>query len=300
MAQFKYKPDKIKYRDNITTLDETHRKIISDFERNRKSLDDKKKKLRNLQETLNTMNQPGKVTTGEAVRKKALLKEEISRLTDDIKDTEFNTSEIDYYSRIDDVLVQYYDIVGKTEHQCESKDLPLNISEKEDSTLDTLNKLNKKPRKIRKPSRKRVRARSGNVIETKSILCFFGEGASKEAISKGNDASNTDKKSVVIEKSTKNRASLFEEYVRLVNNNHVGQRAVKKKGIKICQTCQCEKTLIHSEGMYVCQSCGMAEYVVVDSDIPNFKDSTTEKPTYPYKRLNHLVEFSRRSVIFSY
>ena len=35
MATFKYKPDKIKYLNNIDTLDGTHRKIVSDFERKR-------------------------------------------------------------------------------------------------------------------------------------------------------------------------------------------------------------------------------------------------------------------------
>jgi hypothetical protein len=37
--------------------------------------------------------------------------------------------------------------------------------------------------------------------------------------------------------------------------------------------------------------CGDAESLLIESDIPNYKDSIMEKPTYPYKRGNHLAEW---------
>ena len=43
---FRYKPNRLKYRTNISTLDETHHTYMSNFENNKKSLPLKKKKIR--------------------------------------------------------------------------------------------------------------------------------------------------------------------------------------------------------------------------------------------------------------
>jgi hypothetical protein len=48
--------------------------------------------------------------------------------------------------------------------------------------------------------------------------------------------------------------------------------------------------LIQSEGIYVCQKCGKFEYIIIESEIPSHKDSMNEKPKYPYKTINHLIE----------
>ena len=73
----------------------------------------------------------------------------------------------------------------------------------------------------------------------------------------------------------------------------VDKTYVKKKSsiIKWC-TCGKEMTLIQSEGMFVCQSptCGLVDYVIIESEIPNYKESGNDKPVYPYKRVNHLIE----------
>jgi hypothetical protein len=36
--------------------------------------------------------------------------------------------------------------------------------------------------------------------------------------------------------------------------------------------------------------CGKFEYVIIESEIPSHKDSLNEKPKYPYKTINHLIE----------
>lgn len=288
MSLFKYKPDKIKYRDNITTLDETHRKIIGDFERNRRLLSTTKKKLEELQNEYTMLNdKPVGTITINDVRRKGMLKDEIFRLNEEINDAENNISEIDYYSKIDDVLLKYYDIVGKVDRGIDppNKDKPI-VSTEPESPLDTLNKLNKKSRKTRKPSRKRMR--SSKTHESKDILCFFGNASVDQ--SKSKIEPNDENKKVIVEKSNKNRATLFDEYMKLINNNYTKRTIQYAKNIKLCEKCHCEKTLIHSEGMYVCRNCGEVEYVVVESEVPNYKESTTDKPQYPYKRVNHLIE----------
>ena len=46
---------------------------------------------------------------------------------------------------------------------------------------------------------------------------------------------------------------------------------VKLSPVKMCNRCNSnvEKTLIHSEGIYVCQECGGFEYVIIESEVPS-------------------------------
>jgi hemerythrin len=47
-GQFKFKPDKIKYLTNVSTLDSSHTKIIDDINKKRNFLPKKEKKLEKL------------------------------------------------------------------------------------------------------------------------------------------------------------------------------------------------------------------------------------------------------------
>jgi hypothetical protein len=91
-----------------------------------------------------------------------------------------------------------------------------------------------------------------------------------------------------VEQTVSNRATLFDEYMSIIDKSY--NCGKKKSGI--IRWCQCseEMTLIQSEGMFVCQKCGLVEYVIIESEVPNYKESGNEKPAYPYKRVNHLIE----------
>ena len=55
--------------------------------------------------------------------------------------------------------------------------------------------------------------------------------------------------------------------------------------IKKCENCNIDKTLINSEGIFVCQQCGEVEQIIIDSEKPNYKEAVSDtKPGYPYKR----------------
>ena len=54
--QFKFKPDKIKYLTNISTLDSSHTKICEDLIKKRENLPKKELKLDKLKKKLNEMN----------------------------------------------------------------------------------------------------------------------------------------------------------------------------------------------------------------------------------------------------
>jgi uncharacterized Zn finger protein (UPF0148 family) len=52
-----------------------------------------------------------------------------------------------------------------------------------------------------------------------------------------------------------------------------------------------ERILVQSEGMFVCPNCGETENAIIESDVPNFKETVSDKPSFPYKRSNHLIEW---------
>jgi hypothetical protein len=344
MTDYRLKPDKIKYLTTIKTLDETHRHFASEFEQKRHLLPEKKRELKNYQKDLKNLENKNKSDyTAKDICLKARLKENIKRVNDDIYDIENNVSEIDYYSKTGNILVEYYNIIenkDESDNSITSDNLELNTeteinqlsefqemseieTEADDitesanftstntetinqfDTVDLLRELNLKSqqkRKIKKPTRKRLR-KVEQIKPTKNILSFFGKDEEQpnqvKSKSKSDTKNDSDNDDGHIEKNmvevVANRASLFDEFMMMIDKAYTSSK-VKNTAIKICNNCHImhginvEKTLIQSEGLYVCKNCGEAENIIIESEIPNHKESSTEKPKYPYKRLNHLVE----------
>lgn len=273
---FKYKPDKHNNQEKITTLDGDHRDTIKSFEKNRKNLDEKKKCLVSAVERLHKLDSTKQSElTFEDIKMKSILKDEICHLKKDINDISNNTTELNYYMKVNDILLNYYDIVDNTDNPKTEIFDPNSITEQSTSSKKTV--------------RKRSRIRP---IPQKNILCFFSESNTnafseespiQEDISLSDNDESTDKNII-----PKNRTMLYEQYQRTLNVNWAKNL---RSMSKFCEKCNIERVLIQSDGTYACPKCGEIENILVESDIPNFKDSTTEKPSYPYKRLNHLIEW---------
>ena len=293
MALFKYKPEKLKYLSNVNTLDEVHKKHVANFTNSKQSVVDKKSKLDNHLKELSELENRSKDTFDvNDIRKRAILKENISRLEEDIYDIENGTSELEYYSRTNDILSEYYSIVddtiedaenGNDEHAPTDKS-NTNISDK----LVELNLLSQKKRKIKKQTRKRIRKLEAKPVN--NILSFFEQTTQEEIIEVSDNKEQTEQEPDTIEKVISNRASLFDEYLLRIDRNYASSKK-KVRTLRMCSQCNIEKTLIQSDGMYVCQKCGEVENIIIESEVPNHKEGVCEKIKYPYKRLNHLTEF---------
>jgi len=70
MATFKQKPDKVKFLNIVKTLDETHRKIASEFHDSRLNLSDKEKKLDNIKQELEYLSSNKIEITDDIIKKK--------------------------------------------------------------------------------------------------------------------------------------------------------------------------------------------------------------------------------------
>lgn len=308
---FRYKPEKSKPQDKISTLDETHREYVKRFEKDRQLLESKKLYLKKITDEFNKLSEilgdvqestkkltiPTKIVTSqitisnniEIMQKKTKLKLEIEKISREIDDISNSTSELDYYSKIDGVLLRYYEIIDDTSASSQSS---------KSNGMEQINAV---------PTKKVSRKRSKSVSPTQKTILHFFNCVPQETQSKTQDSSSDSTTSEESEKSKgsrssghealseshtlpKNRAALFDQYTRIIENKL--PRKVRNIS-NFCEKCQVERTLLQNDGVYVCTKCGEVESALVESEVHNYKDSVTEKPIYPYKRLNHLVEWKK-------
>ncbi len=295
MTSFKYKPNKIKYLDEINTLDSTHKNFAKRFTNDREDIVKKKKNMKKLNKQLKNLDDGGEFNT-EVIKKMNTLKKEISKLAEQINDIENDKSEINYYSNAGDFIIDYYDEERNDNQSIETCNIKeKQVIEEEKTHLDKLNSMSKMKRKPKKNTKKRVR----NVqVNQKSILDFFEDASQDEDKSKDTktkekdkdktkDKKTTDSSSVDLKKrknettesgTVKNKATLYDQYMKIIDPSYNMNN--KTRRIAFCKNCEEDMLLLQTDGIYVCTECGEFENVIIESDIPNYKDQLQEKPAY--------------------
>lgn len=100
------------------------------------------------------------------IKKRSELKTEIQNLTDEIYDIENYLSELDYYFKTEDIIMDYYQIAdiddqalySENPELCEQKSNINNTPDNDEfnvDKLDMLNLLNKNKRKVKKVTKRR-------------------------------------------------------------------------------------------------------------------------------------------------
>ncbi len=301
---FKYKPHRIKFSQETKTLDEIHNEKIVKFDEINKNITLKKRKVISLNKKLIEVDDPDLI---DKIKKKInIYKKKINNL-------ETSYDELDYFDKTKDILMQYFE---NKHHKDNDSDIPTiidiiddyndiledksnndsdintdnnsdnnsnqvnleasNQDNNPDNILDRFNKLN--DINTLQVKKKVVKKRHQKITtEKKSILQFLSEDTSGNII-------NEPIKKVVHEKGT-----LRDQYLTLIDSSYACDK-VKLSPIKLCQNCNEELTLIQSEGIFLCQICSEATYVIIESEIPSHKDTINEKRKYPYNPINHLIE----------
>jgi hypothetical protein len=97
-GQFKFKPDKIKYLTNVSTLDSSHTKIIDDINKKKIFLPKKEKKLEKLKCMLKELDDNSKCIDNYVYLKSKII-EDIDILTNEIEEIYNHDDEINYFSK---------------------------------------------------------------------------------------------------------------------------------------------------------------------------------------------------------
>lgn len=66
---------------------------------------------------------------------------------------------------------------------------------------------------------------------------------------------------------------------------------IKRTNQTLCPECGIERTMMVTEGIFVCQECCFMEKVIVDSERPSFREPPPEISYFAYKRINHFNEW---------
>lgn len=298
MSSFKYKTNRAKYRSDTKTLNEMHSDRIRNFQKKRQELPVMKHKYRKYVKTLQKLDKSEEHSV-KAARLRSKLRTRIKSLEREIKTISTNRDKMKYYGRAHTVIKNY--LQNRDGGYCETNSddsdneqdptvtegYSRRRSSDEDSDSDNENSgfgmarnkvsselhklcaLKSKQKKIRKKSRRRDKgkkqAKSGSILGH-----LIGDGEAKvEEIS--------------------NQATLKDRYRSLVDDNYIHSRE-RTVVVKTCSDCGNEMTAIPAEGSFVCQPCGVRVYSIMESEVPSHTDSLNEKPKYPYKKINHLIE----------
>lgn len=304
MSAFKLKHNRTKQTVQINTLDDIHKKIVVSFQNKKHLLPKKEEQLKTLQKQLNELESNSQYSP-EDIKKRAEYKVEIKRLQDEIYDITNDLSELDYYSKTDDIIMDYYELADNDDNilydlhpELSNEKIETGRDANEDK-LDLLNKQNTNKQYVKKTIKRRKRKLEEEPQHT--ILDFLTGAANtttnsnipteSEEATVTESTIDTPEKPVNEPEKNKNKAELFDQYMMIVDNEYKCIRKRNYNMIKKCENCNIDKTLINSEGIFVCQQCGEVEPIIIDSEKPNYKEAVSDtKPGYPYKRSNHLNE----------
>lgn len=125
---------------------------------------------------------------------------------------------------------------------------------------------------------------------SKSILDFFKQGQPVVCQYEPISAQPLKEKPDVVEyKASTNKVKLFDKYMSYVDSKHISDKD-KEEEIEVCKTCYQQKLYVYSEGLLICQKCGIQEYVFIECDKPSFREPPKEIAYFAYKRINHFNE----------
>lgn len=248
---FKRRPDKNKVLVKYETLDVKHKEKVNQFF-------NKRKNLTLLKEQFNELIEKKKITKNQNDIYE--INNKLDNLENEIKDVENNTSELNYYSNTYDILFNYYeDKNGNNGGEDIISSIVEIKSEKKTKTFIQ----NKK---------------QSNMENVLNIIDY---------INSLNEKKQEEKK---IEKKPEklSKLDLYEKYMNIIETKG-GNKNIQFQ--TKCEKCHSNKILVQNEGFYVCPICGIIENIIIESDIPNYKEPVQEKQCFVYKRKNHLNEW---------
>ncbi len=266
---FKAKNKKPFIGDNRITLDAKHNEMVQHFRELQKSLPKKEKQLKKLQSEYNELKKiPKKDLNNEQLKDKYSLADSINNLINQIEKIENSEEESNYFLQAGHILYKYYDNIENiaSSFNTNNKKIDENVSNVTNVTIvtnitnvtDDINDAND--------------IEQETVKTINSVIDFFSGNAKPQSRKtyKKNITKN-DISDYVTTKENFQRADIRNDYLKIIDPDYIGAIHFDGQYDK-CDNCNSEKTLIPSEGIFVCEVCGETELIVIDSDRPSYKD----------------------------
>jgi len=126
----------------------------------------------------------------------------------------------------------------------------------------------------------------------KNVLNFFNDREVKEneEITKNEGVYTSLKISdFVKEESIFKKKNILEEYLQKIDSKYISKIKIDINICK-CPNCNVEMIIYPSDGIQICENCGLQQNILIESDKPSFKDPPMEVCYFSYKRINHYNE----------
>ena len=269
---FKQKNKKIIQCDSRITLDAKHNEIIKNFKEEQKNLKKYYLELKSEEEKLEKIQKDSSIALNpEDLTEIFSIQNNIDELKEKIKNIELQSKETDYFIKTGNILYEYYNEMD-------------DVAKQEDDSQPSKKKEKKEKKKV---------AIGEN--EPK-IGAFFGIPSKQDEIEENNEGKRVLKMNDFVQMGTNiDRASKLDAYLSKIDKSY-GIRGKIHNKIDFCKKCKItynkdyELIVNHIEGFMSCLKCGHMEYVIIESDKPNYKDPPPEATYFAYKRTNHLNE----------
>jgi hypothetical protein len=275
--------------ENIT-IDAKHNEMLKYFKDLQKSLPALKNELKESIQKYKSIDL-SKNNDFELIMEKDRLRDSIVELKERINKISSKEEENNYFLEVGLLLHNYYENVETAKNvESDSKNFEKNLlytsdnendniiqDEEEDELEDGDDEIESVPEKV----------------SYKSVINFFNDRESKgDEKEKEKDNGYTSMKisDFVKEEAVFKKKNILDDYLKKIDNNYVSKIKVDMNICK-CPNCNEEMILYPSDGIQICDKCGLQENILIESDKPSFKDPPMEVSYFSYKRINHYNEF---------
>lgn len=283
------------------TIEAKHQSMVQYFKSLQKSLPEKRKQLKHLikeYKELRNLVLEDKMNIELMIRKNS-LRDEIEELQKTIASIENREEEKNYFMDVGDILNNYFENIEESRKECDDdedkeffvkEDIEENSeeeSESEDEEEEKSNVVEESPKPInikdllKDNSPHTFNEHIFKEYEKNKDISKVGEEKSIQASSKITD--------FVGQECKVNKKELLDEYLRKVDKNYAPKLKIDNSIFK-CENCDVEMLLYASDGVQICEKCGLEQHVMIESEKPSFKDPPLEAVFFSYKRINHFNE----------
>jgi hypothetical protein len=294
--------------DNIT-IDAKHSEMINHFKSLNDSIPKLKEELKRLVSLYNNKD-PVKKSDIEYILYRDQLRDNINEIKMKIQNINNNNDIHKYYLDVGVLLHNYYENIEISKNDdFKSTNFEDNLINFDNEVFDNdMDNDSVKSDEINN---------SNNTIGNNTILNFFneysvnnGESVNKN-VNKSDVNTNDNKNDVNIknesvyastkisdfvkQEATFKKKNILDEYLQKIDSNYISRIKIVRD-ICNCPVCKIEMILYPSDGLQICEKCGLQQNILIESDKPSFKDPPLEVCYFTYKRLNHFNEFKHQNI----
>lgn len=291
--------NRLSNNNDNTTIDAKHSEMINYFKNLQESIPILKEELKNLVSEYNNKDNNRKNDI-EYIIYRDNLREKINELKKKISNINNNEELNKYYLNVGVLLHSYYENIENSKNiknnseNFEENLINYDYDNENNEDDDENNEMDFEEDEIDETNTKEIIKEN----TYNNVLNFFNNREVKENEEPDkNDGVYTSLKisDFVKEESTFKKKNILDEYLQKIDSKYISKIKIDTN-ICNCPNCTTEMIIYPSDGIQICENCGIQQNILIESDKPSFKDPPMEVCYFSYKRINHYNEYKGTNV----